>query len=62
MKTIKDWLKELEEPYRTQALENADINKLQLLEPSLKDALSAAFVWDDSPQKHPYWNQLFYTL
>ena len=57
-KTREDWLKELKEPERTQAL--------QSLNPKFKDdntlnmwtALSGAFDWHKSPQKWEYWNEI----
>lgn len=57
-KTREDYLKELKEPERTQALQN--------LNPKFKDegtlnmwaALSGAFDWQASPQKWEYWNEI----
>lgn len=54
MKTIKQWLEELPEPYRTQALENYENNKVQ----SLSFALINAFEWYDTPEGIEYWADL----
>ena len=59
MKTIKEWLEELPEPYRSQALENAEKEKsLEGLEPSLGQALLAGFRWSNTNQGHAYWGEL----
>lgn len=67
-KTIKQWLNELPEPYRSQALENtlnqSGEKRLKINQPSIKDALSAGFIWKDSPkeQGHDYWEKFRNTL
>lgn len=68
MKTIREWLEQLPEPYRTQALENAfsirslfDIDR----EPSrqtIKCALREAFIWHKTSQGHTYWADIANTL
>ena len=61
MKTIKQWLEELPEPYRTQALENYDenyLNKIIEIKDCL-DALRFAFDWSNTSQGFNYW-QSFY--
>ena len=68
MKTIKEWLEELPEPYRTQAIENHQNKKcnfdlrfgLEETEPtSLKDCLLDAFSWADTKQGGKYWQSLY---
>lgn len=63
MKTIRQWLKELPEPYKKQALmnlttipyrsgiDNEDAG-------SMRGALYVAFEWDKSPEGHYYWEDL----
>lgn len=61
-KTIEDWLNELDEPYRTQAIENtknlADTTELDRPAFGISDALSCAFIWGRSPEGHIYWSDL----
>ena len=55
MKTNKDWFETLEEPYRTQALENT----IRIFnEESLSDSLLRSFNWKNSPERHHYWETL----
>lgn len=58
MKTIKEWLEELPEPYRTQALENVSEYSLSQKDESLSEALKGAFTWIFTPQGHYYWMDL----
>lgn len=57
-KTIKEWLETLPEPYRTEALENADKRDLKYPQPSLAEAISASSVWVDTTQGHDYWEDI----
>lgn len=58
-KTIKQWLQELEEPYRTQALEHAKAYGINTnIESSLDQALLAGFIWEDTLQGWDYWNDV----
>lgn len=63
-KTIKKWLKEFPEPYRTEALDIVGneqwLNKTKA--ESAKEALLQAFVWVYSPQGYPYWAELYNKL
>ena len=59
MKTNKEWFEELEEPYKTQALQNSKVTKPVS---SLLDALLWSFDWYYSPQRHPYWETLYNKL
>jgi len=56
-KKVKDWLMELPQPYRSQALDNTNVPDGDGCE-SLADAISCAFVWDRSPEGHEYWCNL----
>lgn len=64
-KTIKEWLSELDSPYREQALENMDKDipytgdrKVE----SIKGALSGAFMWHETPEGYNYWRHLCHSL
>lgn len=62
MKTIREWLNELDEPYRTHALANIKPRELQMKTKSIKDALSFAFVWADTEWKgqgRDYWKKVY---
>ena len=56
-KTVSAWLKELPEPYRSQALENVDVPDVTA--PCLSDALLRGFEWSKTPQGDTYWDSLF---
>ena len=62
MKTIRQWLSELPEPYRTQSLDNlpskSNIEKVS----SMQAALINGFEWDKSPQGTQYWVKLVKSL
>lgn len=62
MKTIREWLEELPEPYRTQALENTPELYEDLYAPSLKYAIEHAFYWVESEQGMNYWDDFVDTL
>lgn len=67
MKTIREWLEELPEPYRTQALENVNEHDPKIIdelpsEQTAKKALSGAFVWMFTEQGERYWFDLYRTL
>lgn len=59
MKTIREWLELLPEPYKGQALENADSpDTLYLVTGDVAEAISAAFVWEHTPEGYAYWAEL----
>lgn len=58
VKTTKEWLSELPEPARSQALENAQAVTINTLHASLWSALLGAFSWVYSPQGHSYWSAI----
>lgn len=71
MKTIREWLEELPEPYRTQAIENYNNQECNfnlrfgLKEQehnSLKDALFSAFAWGHTEQGYEHWRFFHDTL
>ena len=58
MKTIREHLNDLPEPYRTEALENARNSKPNTeyaLESSTHGALTGGFVFSETPQGINYW-------
>jgi hypothetical protein len=64
MKTIREHFEQLQEPFRSQALENlrrlpANINPD---DESLSEALAAGFWWGDSPQGYQYWKDVYFSL
>lgn len=61
-KTIKEWLEDLPEPYRTQALNNTDEDLLEITEETQSEALNTAFWWSETKEGHDYWSQLSETL
>lgn len=56
MKTQKEYLELLEEPYRTKALEQMKY-PLAICS-SISDALMGAFIWKDSYEGADYWEEL----
>jgi hypothetical protein len=59
---IEDWLGDLPEPYRTQALNNrANCLSQQYLNikraRSGAEAINDAFDWAGTPEKHAYWSK-----
>ena len=68
-KSIREWLKELPEEYRTKAQVNYEKQHIQLpynapelMVSSAKSALKGSFIWEDSPEKHDYWEKVFNEL
>lgn len=61
MKTIKEWINELPEPYRSQALKYETIywNSKSMTK---KSALTVAFLWDDTNESFDYWEKLYLSL
>lgn len=57
----------LPEPYKTRAINNTIIDKIDLngyifCEKSIPDALLFAFEWEDSPEGHDFWDDYHNTL
>ena len=61
-KTIGEWLIELTEPYRTQALVNTSSFRKSEMEISLKEAVHGAFPWYDSKEGSQYWSNVYDNL
>ena len=73
MKTIREWLEELPEPYRTQAIDNyenpecnmykrGDWTEPEKKQESLVDAIYDAFIWLRTPEGFQYWVDFKNTL
>lgn len=59
MKTIRDYLEMLNEPERSEAIENTPENRLKSIQfNSTEDSLIIAFDWESSIQGHDYWNDI----
>lgn len=61
MKTIREWLSELPEPYRSQALdyENQQSSCWDVLVKCKSDALSLGLVWWKTKEGYDYWDTVF---
>lgn len=64
MKTIKEWLETLPEPYREQALNNSKEMNITLNSKveRLTSAISFSFIWSNSPEGFDYWWDLIKEL
>ena len=58
MKKIKEWLSEINEPYKSQALNNLT-NESIIKHESFSSALQCAFIWKDSKEGYDYWKRIF---
>lgn len=54
-KTIREWFNTAEQPYKDKLFANTKDCLLEVKEPSLAEAISGAFYWKESPEKHDYW-------
>lgn len=54
-KTTKEHFESFSEPFRTQAIENADRGRLEVERETGIEALYFAFIWSLSPQGLDYW-------
>lgn len=61
-KPIREWLNELPEPWRTQAIGNSSLTSLGRSETSLQFAVLTAFSWIDSSEGFSYWFNFSETL
>lgn len=62
MKTIEEWLNELPEPYRGQALDNTKPVVKTLNCRSIRRAVYIGFIWGMSIEGFDYWNDLYESL
>ncbi len=64
MRTIREWLQELEEPHRSKAIKNTlNLNEnpdevFKCVEDSLVESLYSAFIWSGSVEGLEYWVDL----
>ena len=57
-KTIKEWLEDLPDPIRSEALANLDNYEPYMGDKTteiLSIAIGGAFCWSDTPQREQYW-------
>lgn len=59
MKTIREWLETLPEPYRTKALGQMDHYAVNNMHSSISDALWDTFNWVTTPEVGDYWFALY---
>lgn len=59
LKTIKEWLETLPEPYRGQALANCLPAMGHDVTESLEESLFAGFAWSESPEGYSYWEKVY---
>ena len=67
-KTVREWLSQLPEPYKSQSIYNTAVDvtadgydledELEAKEPTIIDALEGGFVWMSSPEGDDYWRAL----
>lgn len=57
-KTIREWFEELPGPQRTEAIENTKC-ELDNIAYSLSGAIGMSFRWDQTPQGHTYWMNIY---
>lgn len=62
MKTVKEWLNDLEQPYKRQALNNLLYIKAGLRVSNICSALDFAFDWESSLEGFEYWQDLYLKL
>ena len=58
MKTIRFYLNQLPEPFRSQAIENTSQLHADLFAVDLITAIGDAFIWQYSIEGHDYWSNL----
>jgi hypothetical protein len=58
-KTIIEWLNELKEPYRSEAIEESVDWLHKVKKPSLGEALAGSFMWGLSKQGEDYWIEVY---
>lgn len=59
MKTNAQWYMQLPEPYRMQAINNAERDNMLGNEEKCLSAALCAFPWDTTPQGYEYWRAVF---
>jgi len=59
LKTNAEWYLELPEPYRMQALNNAEKEDMLGMKSESLGAALYAFPWEGTPEGYDYWKVLF---
>jgi len=59
MKTTKQWLESLNEPYKSEALSNMIKGVSDAKVKTMSEALLTAFPWNHTKQGFQYWDELF---
>jgi hypothetical protein len=54
-----DWFNKLDEPYKSEAIQETDLSLLENKVKTLEGALFGGFRWSESKQGHDYWNRLY---
>lgn len=62
MRTIENWLQDLQEPHKSKALANMWWEDADKQERSLSEALRQAFNWTMSPEGGKYWYAVYQDL
>ena len=58
MNTIGYFLNQLEEPFKSQAINNSTPKRLEVECQDLEDAIFSAFIWDDTLEGSDYWRRV----
>ena len=58
-KTTEEWLKTLPPTLRDLALKNARHENLSSRRPSLARAINHAFMWNNTPEDHNFWDSIY---
>ena len=61
-KKIKDWLNNLNNPYKKQAITNLNTSVRDLKVNSISNALLLAFNWNTSLEGREYWGEVYERL
>lgn len=61
-KTVREWFKGFQEPYKTKALKNLEGNWGDHLAESASGALIAGFRWHYAPENYKYWSDFHAVL
>jgi hypothetical protein len=56
--TIEFWLNKMEEPERSQALNNCKKLKDESIAKSIPDAICMGFYWFETPEGDDYWREI----
>ena len=57
--TIMQWIKQLRQPYRHQAIKNVTPTVVNVKRDCFNGVLMAAFIWDETIEGHDYWSDVY---